>query len=159
MRGRGIALLYQRQTVRSASDCGYVSPDFFSVNVRAFTEALAFNSCLNRKVSIDAAGRIRNCPALPAAYGAVGEVPLARAVAREDFRAVWQVTKDQVEDCRVCEFRYVCQDCRAHLRDPLNPRSKPARCTYDPWQARWLVEPVPGSASAVLRQQAAHGAE
>jgi SPASM domain peptide maturase of grasp-with-spasm system len=130
-------LLFRTERIDSHAHCGRVSPEWFMPTLAGFTEALSFNSCLNRKLSIDAAGEIRNCPSLPRSFGNAAHTPLAAAVGDPTFRELWGITKDQVETCRDCEFRYVCTDCRAHLRDPADRLSKPARCSYDPYTARW----------------------
>jgi SPASM domain peptide maturase of grasp-with-spasm system len=136
-RGGGPTIVFSTDRVDSSAHCGFVHPRYFAITLEAFTEARAHNSCLNRKVSVDARGLIRNCPAFPRTYGHASRTPLAEVVALPEFRQAWEVTKDQVETCRDCEFRYVCTDCRALLRDPDNPLSKPLHCGYDPYTATW----------------------
>jgi SPASM domain peptide maturase of grasp-with-spasm system len=92
---------------------------------------------LNRKVSIDSAGEIKNCPAMNKRYGNAADTALTNVLAQPEFRTVWDISKDQVETCCDCEFRYICTDCRALLRNPSNPLSKPLRCGYDPYSATW----------------------
>lgn len=121
----------------SALHCGVVSPDDFSPNIPAFTEALAYNSCLNRKLSIDAMGYIRNCPSMPEVFGHVSDTRLEDAVAQPGFKKYWRLHKDQVTVCRDCEFRYICSDCRAYVEEPGNDQSKPLKCGYDPYTATW----------------------
>jgi SPASM domain peptide maturase of grasp-with-spasm system len=135
--GLGTMIFHRAERVDGHAHCGAVAPEWFVSQMESFTEARAFNSCLNRKLSVDAEGEIRNCPSLPRSFGNAAVTPLAHALAHPEFRALWGITKDQVETCRDCEFRYVCTDCRAWVRDPSDPRSKPAKCTYDPYQARW----------------------
>lgn len=130
-------VIYTSEVLASEACCGQVSPRYFSCNVEAFTEALQFNSCLNRKIGIDARGAIRNCPSMPRAYGDVRTAPLAEIVANSEFQAVWKVTKDDVLVCQDCEFRYICHDCRAYVKDPAQPLSKPAKCRYNPYEGRW----------------------
>lgn len=125
------------RVIQGAKDCGSVHPAYFAPNLAAFIEGLHFNSCLNRKISIDRDGQICNCPAMAARFGASRNVALRTAVESPSFRAVWTVRKDDIDVCRDCEFRYVCPDCRAHVTDPANPRSKPAGCHYDPYTATW----------------------
>jgi len=84
---------------------------------------------------VDVQGEIRNCPSMPEGFGHAGRVTLASALRHPDFSARWQITKDQVEVCRDCEFRYVCTDCRAHTVD--GELGKPARCAYNPYTATW----------------------
>jgi len=49
----------------------------------------------------------------------------------------WKLSKDQIDICRECEFRYVCTDCRAYIEDPENIYSKPLKCGYDPATNQW----------------------
>ncbi|GEN08099.1 SPASM domain peptide maturase, grasp-with-spasm system [Myxococcus fulvus] len=130
-------LIFTREVITSEACCGNVSSQLFSCNVMSFTEALRFNSCLNRKLGIDTRGNIKNCPSMLKSFGALQSTPLAEVVAREDFQAIWRTTKDQVLVCQDCEFRYICQDCRAYVREPEQPLSKPAKCKYNPYEARW----------------------
>jgi len=137
-------VFYRREVVTSHHHCGQVAPEWFAVTVQGFAEARRFNSCLNRKISVDAGGEIRNCPSLPASFGNAAQVPLVEALLTEGFRDLWGIGKDQVAVCRDCEFRYVCTDCRAFVADPADRFSKPARCSYDPYTATW-GEPAPAT--------------
>jgi SPASM domain peptide maturase of grasp-with-spasm system len=130
-------VFHRTEVVDSHAHCGQVSPEWFAVSIPGFTEAKTFNSCLNRKISVDAAGEIRNCPSLPRSFGNAADTSLLSALARVEFRELWEINKDQVEVCRDCEFRYICTDCRAFIRDPDDRYSKPSKCTYDPYAARW----------------------
>ncbi|WP_338865075.1 grasp-with-spasm system SPASM domain peptide maturase [Myxococcus stipitatus] len=130
-------LIYTTEAVTSEACCGNVSSQLFRCNILSFTEARSFNSCLNRKVGIDTRGRIKNCPSMRRSFGDTRSTRLASVVGHEDFQRAWKTTKDQVLVCQDCEFRYICQDCRAYLQDPEQPLSKPARCRYNPYEARW----------------------
>lgn len=50
----------------------------------------------------------------------------------------WSITKDNIEVCKDCEYRYCCHDCR-----PLaigiygNMFSKYPRCCYNPYTGIW----------------------
>jgi radical SAM protein with 4Fe4S-binding SPASM domain len=63
---------------------------------------------------------------------------MANTVASMDFQRFWRISKDHMEICRQCEFRYVCTDCRAYLESDVS-RGKPARCSYDPSTGRWAA--------------------
>jgi len=140
-------LVYATQTISSHEHCGQVLPGYFTVGTRFYLESLRFNSCLNRKVSIDAGGEIRNCPSMPASFGNAKTTRLDAAVMDEAFREFWEVNKDQVETCRDCEFRYVCPDCRAWVRTSGERFAKPSKCAYDPYTGTWegiVAEPAIG---------------
>jgi len=133
----GTAMEYVTERIDSPRCCGKIHPGQLVVNLETFAEARQFNSCLNRKVAIDARGEIRNCPSLPRSFGNVREVSLHSALAHRDFPALWAINKDQIAVCKDCELRYVCTDCRAYLSEGAGLYSKPATCTYDPYTATW----------------------
>ena len=123
-----------RQVIGSSAHCGFVTKDYFVYsNVQTFAEFRNYNSCLNRKIGIDVQGNIRNCPALPRIYGNIGRDRIGDLIT-DEFREVWGVSKDQIDTCKVCEFRYVCPDCRAFVKEPF---SKPLKCNYDPYTMEW----------------------
>ncbi len=130
-------LVYASQVISSHEHCGQVRPGYFTIGTGFFLESLHFNSCLNRKVSIDTRGDIRNCPSMPASFGNAKDTRIQAAVMDEKFREFWEVNKDQVEVCRDCEFRYVCPDCRAWVRASDEKFAKPSKCGYDPYTATW----------------------
>jgi SPASM domain peptide maturase of grasp-with-spasm system len=131
------AVIFTEEPFLSHHHCGVVSPFYFYANVKHYTESLAFNNCLNRKIGVDAEGNIKNCPSMANSFGKAGENSLAQIIDIDAFRKPWGITKDEVEICRDCEFRYICTDCRAYTQDVSNPYSKPAKCGYDPYFAQW----------------------
>lgn len=131
------ALVKMVESIDSIKHCGCVSPDYFNLNILSYTEALHFNSCLNRKIAIDAEGDIRNCPSMPESFGNIRNTTLQDALAHPDFKKYWNITKDQVAVCRDCEFRYICTDCRAYVEEPGNAYSKPLKCGYNPYTCEW----------------------
>ena len=133
----GMALRYRREAIDSPRCCGRIHPGYFAIDVETFAEAQKHNTCLNRKISVDARGEIRNCPSLPRSFGNIRETSLHSALAQRDFAALWSINKDQIAVCKDCEFRYVCTDCRAYLQDAGDLYSKPSKCTYDPYTAAW----------------------
>lgn len=118
-------------------DCGRIDKKYFSPNIGHFTEAQCYNSCLNRKVSIDAEGNIRNCPSMTKTFGNVRDTNIADVLLNDSFKEYWNINKDKVLICKDCEFRYVCTDCRVFIQDPNNVLSKPSKCKYDPYTAVW----------------------
>jgi SPASM domain peptide maturase of grasp-with-spasm system len=134
----GIGHIYfTEESINSHLHCGKIMPDFFTVNISTFTESNHYNSCLNRKISIDAGGQIKNCPSMAQSFGHISNTTLREAVNNPEFRKYWHITKDQVNVCKDCEFRHVCTDCRAFLETPDDPLSKPLKCGYDPYTAQW----------------------
>lgn len=123
--------------IASSDCCGEVSPSQFAINLQAFSEAMHFNSCLYKKIGIDVRGNIKNCPSFKQSFGDLSNTSIKEVIENPIFSERWGVTKDQVNICRDCEFRYICTDCRAFLQDPTDPRSKPLKCGYDPYTGKW----------------------
>src|SRR6185295_18691747 len=73
--GRRVPLAYVEQAIDSPRCCGQVHPAYFRVNGELFLEAQRHNSCLSRKISVDARGEIRNCPSLPESFGNARTTP------------------------------------------------------------------------------------
>jgi SPASM domain peptide maturase of grasp-with-spasm system len=133
----GVTIEYRAEAIDSPSCCGRVHPGYFVVEIGTFAEGQRHNTCLNRKISVDARGEIRNCPSLARSFGNARETSLHAALAHRDFAALWSINKDQIDVCRDCEFRYVCTDCRAYIQDERDLYSKPSKCAYDPYTAEW----------------------
>ena len=57
-------IFFSKSMISDKTHCGQISNDAFIVNAKTFTEAQKHNTCLNRKISIDTEGYIRNCPSM-----------------------------------------------------------------------------------------------
>lgn len=130
-------IFFTQDEINAASHCGIISSDYFTINLKTFTEAQKHNTCLNRKISIDSEGYIRNCPSMKEHYGNIRETTLQQALEHPDFKKYWNVHKDQIKICKDCEFRYICTDCRAYVEDPKDMYSKPLKCGYNPYTCEW----------------------
>ncbi len=131
------SVLFIQKVIDNKHHCGIVHPIYFSPNLSHFTEAQSNNTCLNRKISIDEKGNIKNCPSMPKSYGNHKEISLLNALQKTSFKDSWQINKDQIDTCKDCEFRYICTDCRAYIQNPQNIFSKPKKCHYNPYSAQW----------------------
>lgn len=134
-------IIYSKEVLKR-NICGSICKSYFAPNIQNFTESLNQNSCLNRKISLDINGNIRNCPSMPQSFGNIKDVTLEDALNHKDFKKYWNLTKDKIEVCKDCEFRYICTDCRAYTeRTNTNAEgldtSKPLKCGYDPYTGEW----------------------
>lgn len=131
-----------KNDIKSFKHCGVVDSKYFYTNLKNFTESIHHNSCLNRKISIDINGDIKNCPSMPESYGNIKDTTLEEAINKPGFKKYWNVTKDDIEVCKDCEFRYICTDCRAYTErtkysDEGLDLSKPLKCGYNPYTNEW----------------------
>lgn len=124
------------------NSCGKVDLKYFNTNIPKVLEAINHNSCLHKKIGIDVEGNIRNCPSMPQSFGNINDTTLEEALAHKDFKKYWNLTKDEIEVCKDCEFRYICTDCRAYTERTHENKegldtSKPLKCGYDPYTGEW----------------------
>ncbi|MBK7589663.1 MAG: grasp-with-spasm system SPASM domain peptide maturase [Bacteroidetes bacterium] len=117
--------------------CGRVSTAYFQANTSLFTESQHHNTCLNRKISIDINGDIKNCPSMAKSYGNIRDTKLIDVVNNPEFQKVWHIKKDEITKCRDCEFRHICTDCRAYIENPEDQYSAPLKCGYNPYTCEW----------------------
>lgn len=138
LRGGMGNIVFIQQQISSNQHCGIISQAYFNFgNIATYMESLHHNSCLNRKVGIDVDGTIKNCPSLPGSFGSIYHDSLQEICVIDEFQTMWNISKDQIDICKVCEFRNNCSDCRAFTANG-DVYSKPSKCSYDPYSMSWL---------------------
>ncbi|MCJ7934635.1 MAG: grasp-with-spasm system SPASM domain peptide maturase [Chryseobacterium sp.] len=126
----------------SITSCGKVDLKYFNTDLTKVLEAINHNSCLHKKIGIDVDGNIKNCPLMPETFGNIHNTSLESVLKKPGFKKYWNITKENIETCRDCEFRYICTDCRAYTEKTHNNKegldiSKPLKCGYDPYTGKW----------------------
>lgn len=132
-----LSIIRTTQKINNSMHCGFIHPMLFNVNLKLFTESIKYNNCLNRKISIDENGNIKNCPTLSITFGNILMDTLIHVVENEKFKLLWNISKNLIKECMVCEYRYICQDCRANL--PNDSLLKPTKCKYNPYDGTWNI--------------------
>lgn len=131
----GRVLIHSTEEIFDESHCGNISPSYFEANMTRFNERNV-NNCLNGKISIDKEGNIKNCPSLKTKFGLINNTSLSQATKKDFFYEFWEISKDNIEICKDCEFRYICTDCRAYTKNN-DLYSKPLKCKYNPYNGTW----------------------
>ncbi len=134
-------LMFVKRNVLNEKNCGVINFEYFYSNIKLHSESQHHNTCLNKKLSIDKDGFIRNCPSMPQHFGNIKDTTLEKALSHPDFKKYWNVTKDMIAVCKDCEFRHICTDCRAYtertdFEEDLD-LSKPLKCGYNPYTNEW----------------------
>jgi SPASM domain peptide maturase of grasp-with-spasm system len=80
---------------------------------------------------------ISKIPSMPESFGSIKDILLEEALNKANFKKYWNITKDQIDVCKDCEFRHICTDCRAYTEEPDNINSKPLKCGYNPYTNKW----------------------
>ncbi len=84
----------------------------FTINIDFFMESLSHNTYYNKKACIDKLGNIKNSLELDETFGNIANTDLEIVIKSAEFQKLWNLSKDIIEDCKTCEFRNICFDCR-----------------------------------------------
>jgi radical SAM protein with 4Fe4S-binding SPASM domain len=111
----------------------------FSTNRTVFAESQFLNPCWKGKITITEDGSVfpcifgRECVA-----GNILDASLDE-ILHHGMRQYWFLSKDDIDTCRDCEFRYACTDCRpmAQGMNAGDLHAKTSGCGYDPFSGRW----------------------
>ena len=133
---------YCEQESHAVTDIGIASQRImhkpsFRTSAYTFSRNRKWNSCWFGKFAVTSNGDI--IPCIFARDQICGNVKNDReSKLRDNLLKLWGITKDDIDTCKDCEFRYACDDCR-----PLSSNgdcgvySKYPRCTYDPYSCEW----------------------
>ncbi len=129
-----------------------IKPPFYT-DLDSFCRAHRDHSCLAGKIAVTAGGDVIPCIfARSQICGNILNTPLADVLNGQPLKECWHTTKDLIDKCKDCEFRYACYDCR-----PLAQGSDPEKrwlasavgCLYDPYTGKWKDdEPCPTRANS-----------
>lgn len=113
-----------------------VYPIFYT-NERDFYNNKQFNSCWNGKIAITSDGNIIPC--------VFSRNVIVGNIKKDNYETIiknlikyWKLTMNEIEECKECEFRYACHDCRP-LAIGINGgiHKKNPRCCYEPTKGIW----------------------
>ena len=116
----------------------------FVCNPWLYNESIRHNTYFHKKLYIDSAGQIRNAPECANVYGRIMELSadaLVELVCSKEFTEFWHITKDMCCICSDCEYKHMCVDNRIPVKMASGQYTHPARCTYNPYIARWQGQP------------------
>ncbi|NJE04223.1 SPASM domain-containing protein [Thermococcus sp. MV11] len=90
--------------------------DFNVIEMRRITSQTTekYHDCLAGTLAITADGYALPCPLLRNHIVAdAKEVGIKAILRKKRLKEFWKMTKDKVQACSMCPFKYVCHDCRA----------------------------------------------
>lgn len=109
----------------------------FKTTEDAFNKNHCINTCWYRKLAFAANGDVYPCIfARDFKIGNIKEDSFDDIFSRA--QTPWTYSLDYVDECKECEFRYACRDCRPLAQSLTgNPNGKFPRCTYNPKEGVW----------------------
>ncbi|WP_291151226.1 grasp-with-spasm system SPASM domain peptide maturase [Flavobacterium sp. UBA7680] len=111
----------------------------FVLDIDLYNEALKYNLMFNKTLFIDSLGNIKKYKEDLNIYGNIQKDEINEIMLEQDFNLFWRVSKDQIDVCKDCEFRYICPDNRIPYKvdsEELSYKFK-TTCNYDPYQGKW----------------------
>lgn len=116
------------------------SPVFPECTMETFIRRQQGHNCFLTKICVGANGVV--CPCImerDTRYGNVLSQSLSEILSCELARRVKELSKDKINVCKDCEYRYACSDCRPRALggEDLPFNSKPRECVYDPYSGIW----------------------
>lgn len=122
----------------SICNIGNISEENMSVNVAEFFFNQEFNPCWGAKLAIDVNGGIKHCMWSGNTLGNVEGITVPNLIFSRQCDELWELTKDKIETCKECEYRYSCSDCRVMTEQDSGSRhSKTFSCSYCPDTGEW----------------------
>ncbi|MDO4468095.1 MAG: radical SAM protein [Bacillota bacterium] len=115
----------------------YFTRPNFIVTENAFRRNIKWNSCWFGKVAISSTGDILPCTF--ARNLSCGNIRVNSEIEiGNNLIQYWGLSKDNIEECQICEYRYACHDCRPiSMGVNGNIYEKYPRCCYDPGNCEW----------------------
>lgn len=125
------------------------APLFGRVTPERFAQARYGHNCFSKETCVTASGEVFACiMERTTPLGNVLSEPLGVILDSGVSRQFRTLSKDHVEVCRDCEYRYCCFDCRPRAQGMAANSSryaKPAECLYDPYAGVWASATDGGS--------------
>lgn len=102
----GTKLIYSTEKYFSWDEV--IEIEDFRINYDTFIEAQKFNLGLNKKISIDSQGFIRNYPNHKSVFGNIKKISLSVIINDENLKKMWSIPNDLIDLCNKCPYRYCC---------------------------------------------------
>ncbi len=116
------------------------SAKFMPVNKEKLLRNYSGNSCWQGKINITCDGNVGPCIMqnrfINNEYN-VREHKLSNILSDYVIPEFWILSKDYIDVCKDCEYRYVCNDCRPMNIGGNNKYSKGKFCKYNPYIGKW----------------------
>lgn len=130
-------IIYYEKNLTNPKHCGIISEDYFLNDLQNISKSKSVNNCLYGKLFISADGSLKSCPSSQKVIDNIKITSVTDLLPKIDNQKERFITKDQIDICKDCEYRYFCTDCRVYREDPENVYSKPLKCGYNPYEGTW----------------------
>lgn len=100
----------------------------------SFFHSQLFNPCLGKQVAVDTNGDIKPCLWLNVNIGNILSKNIKELIRLAKFDQYWELSKNKIDECKECEIRFACSDCRVFSDNgEFSKNKKPLFCKYNPY--------------------------
>ena len=117
-----------------------VHPYYMNTNIDLFTESQKFNTFFNRKLFVKPDGQIVKSLSDDRVFGHIELTDLKKLSKNKDYQEFWRVDKSHFNDCRICEYRFMCVDNRKPIKNEAGEWGFEKKCNYDPNTMEWVFD-------------------
>lgn len=117
-----------------------LSPNKFDINYKLYFESLKYNNYYYRKLFISQNGTLYNDNNRTKIIGDLRKISNKNIDREYKLRKYWHLTKDQIEVCKDCEYRYMCVDNRQPIKSYKGKWYFKIECNYNPYIGKWKGE-------------------
>ena len=109
----------------------------FTISEEKFYKALCKNTCWYGKFAISDNGDVYPCVfEREIKYGNLFNTTISELLNSKILTEYWNLDFSKIEECKCCEYRYACKDCRP-LGKLKGANAKNTRCLYQPLLGAW----------------------
>ncbi|OPJ57784.1 radical SAM protein [Clostridium chromiireducens] len=115
-------------------------PNFKPVNESQFLKNYSGNNCWQGKINITCDGYVSPCimgnDFIDKRFN-IRINDMNNIIDNYLITKFWSVSKDFINECKDCEYKYVCNDCRPICTENGDIYSKGKMCNYNPYLGEW----------------------
>jgi SPASM domain peptide maturase of grasp-with-spasm system len=134
---RGYYIISVTQGIDKFIEYGNSGEEYMKCNIQTYIESCNHNLYYNRKVIIDESGNIKNSVHNDVNFGNIQNDSLKTTIEKESFREYWNITKDKIDVCMLCEYRNMCIDSRVPIKRGDGSYYFVDECSYNPFISKW----------------------
>ncbi len=116
-----------------------INPIFPKCSLETFQRMRYGHNCFSKDICVSCNGDVIPCiMERDIKFGNIFEESFATIIENEKSKSIRMMSKDFIEVCKDCEYRYACFDCRPKAKGfQNNLYAKPAECMYNPYLGKW----------------------
>jgi len=133
-----VKTIYRRKQFKKCLEKSTIDGLFGKVDETIYKFNMIYNSCWGRKIAVTADNKIRPCIYSELVIGDIKKDEIEGII--DKAKEYWSITKDKIEKCKDCEFRYMCFDCREiAYREKKDLFGSSPYCSYDSHSGKWQI--------------------